>query len=794
MWKPYRLLLAVPALAALLTAVGCEDDIPDEDIAQFNRPADLALVCFDEEDGPLPLARCTNSERTDAQVYAFVTQTEYGEVAIVDLEDYKVVDQEDRIPFNSFIPVGGQPSDIAAAHNGTRVYTVNFETRDMSVIDVEERLARPSLTPAASVDLGAPAARIVIASDAGISGTDSISDRFAFVTQPTVGRVAVVNLQPYTVVDDDGVEREIPAGPLAWLRLDAGTLSPTPIVDERPEGIAPFAMQASSRYASLYVSGQQGGFGGSPDGNYVLEIHTGAFVARARESFEQTGAVLELPAVDVAVRRMDIGTFTARDMSIEPELERWIYIVENESGGIVVLDLVSEQLLEVNSWNDAADDPYSIAVPGIARKVKLLRLGETLDDGELPDPFTFNGTFGLVSTTQSAVFVLDVAIDDGFAASIGDYTVYPHSLRSVNLWYEEGDDDGEEEQAPLFPELGDAPVLVADGTTYSLDETPFVAAIPTGVNPETACADDPGGFRYDVDEDAYNLFFRCDRRMSTAETWQLAFQGALGISGVGVLLDGDDNTVVFRDEYKDFCSAGALGPAGADLWGAWAEGENSLYFEGFRNYPGDFVKITSAPAPMRDGVDCTAYEDEEIVMMYRISGIVDSSTLQITPLESTEERAFAPLPTRECFGQAFTYEIRASDSWVLTGTSTGRLSRGSMRDGMCVPWLEESDNGDHPRLSSRVFEGVPFENSYLRFLLNPVAQVEEGAMKTTTDQLAIVFSTINGFSPMSVVLGADITDIEVSPGGDVLLIDQSEQGLLMFDMADEFSLISEPIN
>lgn len=795
--------------------MGCEEELPDVKIPQFRNPQDVTLVCYDDVLGPLPIDSCKNSERTDAEIYAFVTQTEYGEVAVVNLEDYKIVDQEERIPFNSFVPVGGSPQDIIASSDGSKVYTANFETRDISVVDVtsairgvkneETGIYSNRLSPAKSIDVVYPAVQIVVVEDvAGASsGTSAIQDKFAFVTQPTVGRVAVVNLETYTVQSETG-DFEVPPGVLAYLRLDDGTLGGEQ--DNRPGGVDPYSMVASKRIASLYVGGRSGGVNKN-DGSYVVEIQREILVDRAKRSYEENRQALPLDPSEMIIRRMELQEFTVRDMSIEPELERWMYIVENERGGVVVLDLESGELLDINSWDIAAKDSYSLELPGIAQKVKLARFGETVPTNEEPGPSTFNGTIAVVSTTQASIFIVDVAIDDSIAADVTDFEFYPHSLRSSTAWFETADNDGV--RVLSYPEVAGDVELWGDEDLLQHEDSPFVALVEdTGDNSRDMvgrCGEDPTGYRVVQTDDTQNVYFRCDRRISTTERWYLVYQGQVGISGDATLENTDmAGTAVMVDRDKNFCASGLLGPAGADIWGAYPQGgrdmdaiggtvANAGQFERFRGYPGDIIEITSEPVPFIPNTDCSIYKKKEIKKWYQVDEIIGNDEIRIKAIEPFEDDSseYAPLPTEECFGQAFTYTVRARNSWVLKGSTTHVLSEGMMLNGNCVPWTEKLNDG---RNSSRVFEGADFENKYLKFRFTPQFDLGRDVTKDSFDNLRFEFVAQNGFTPMRSIVGSDITDIEIAPNNNVVIIDQFSNGMVLFDLIDEFSQIDKPIN
>jgi hypothetical protein len=760
-----------PIIAALLLVLlcGCEENPPDTVISQFERPQDVALVCYHEHVSsagelvrePLPLACCERigdgaegycaGPVVDATVLAFVTQTTPGEVAVVDLDAQSIIDQDDRIPYNSFVPVGGQPSDIAATWDGQRVYTANFETEDLSAIDVVQSFG-PTMSPSAAIEMGGPAARLVIAR------APAIRDRFAFVTQPTLGRVAIVALD----AADCPAPAEQPHGCLlGYLRLDAATGIPHAVADDSIEGITPWAIVASDVTPSLYVGGVAG--------EYIVEIDSEVLVQQALDASAPGGL-----GDDAIVRRIELEGFTSRALALEPVLERWIYAVENELGGVIVVDLVSGELLPVNEDNPLAEDAYSIDLPGRARALGLIRLAEEGD----PEPLTFNGSFAVVSTTQAAIFVIDA--DDENADP-----KYPHTMRSGTDWYT---DDAEN-----YPQLAGEPILEGDGTQLSgesgMEYGYFDDSYDAGVGDAgVECGDEDVEFN---PESSYGVRMRCDPRQSSNETWTLTWEGAIGLSGAGVIhpeWDGaapPEGSLIVVDSTKDFCAGGLLagdqggtydGIDSLEDWPSVSDAERP-------GYPGDLLLITSDPTPA-EGADCSAFEGGDLV--YRVAEVLDVHALRIEALA-------IPLPTAECFGQAFVYEIRASEHWVLRGSKTGHLHHGSTDlAGQCLPI--DLDEDEEERLRSkrhRVFEEFEFYNHYFTFLLRSEGGV---AVKAAVGELKFTFATAGGFEPLYSVLGNNVTDIEPTPDLDLVLVDQAGEGLLVFDMQDEFQLIGSPVN
>jgi hypothetical protein len=780
------------AATLLLAALGCEENPPDNDIAQFDRPQDVALVCYHPDMGSLPMGCCDNAGGgvpgyceapiADALLLAFVTQTTFGEVAVVDVLDGTIIDQDTRIPLDSFIPVGGQPSDISASWDGTSIYTANYETADVSVIKVDEAFG-PTMVASTAIAVGASAAKLAIAK------APSIRDRFLFITLPTVGRLAVVEvydgeapaLDGGVEAGDAGAAESAVAGRLlGTLRLDASTAISNAPPDDSTEGITPWAIAASDVTPSLYVGGKTG--------NYIIELDSEILVERA----------LALPAPgdlgdDAIVRRIDIGGFTTRALAVEPDLERWIYAVENELGGVIVVDLVGGEMLPVNIDNPLAEDAYSIDVPGRARAISLMRYAEE----DEPSPVTFNGTFGVVSSTMAAVYVIDA---EDRNAVLGQPTVL-HSLRPDEHWCEAGEeaeaqDDNDDDVECVIPNVAESPTLFGDDAELSSVIASDVGEIEQEDAGLPDCQAD-GGVEFRPDDD-YGIRLRCDNRISSDEIWALTWEGELGVSGAGVAqfdaAGSSESTLVVRDQSKQFCSSGVLGgDDGAvtgftNLYNGFPNLENGS--DGFANgYPGDILEITSDPTPI-DGAVCDQFTGVDL--RYRILELLAGDTLLIGPLSGTE--GTPPVPTQECFGQAFTYTIRSYRHWVLNGSSTGHLRYGVLDDttGQCLP-----DDGTDESMSSaaarnqRVFEGAPFSNYYLSFTLG--AGNDPNA-ESAYDELYYSFQTVDGFSPMSSLQGNDLTDIEPTPDDRLVLIDQASEGLILFDLTGTFSIIGSAVN
>lgn len=91
---------------------------------------------------PLPQEECApvppgaNGEFLQNQLFALVTQTTRGELAVVDLSAGRLVDQTRATPGINFVPVGAQPTDVAAAPDGKMVFVSAAEPNKAAIYGV----------------------------------------------------------------------------------------------------------------------------------------------------------------------------------------------------------------------------------------------------------------------------------------------------------------------------------------------------------------------------------------------------------------------------------------------------------------------------------------------------------------------------------------------------------------------------------------------------------------------------------------------------------------------------------
>lgn len=154
------LVLALMALGGVVAALtSCSQTPISVPVRTFERAEAMDVVCMRvrREDPaqpgvlvattpePAPLARCAgvpagvNGDLYAYHLYALVTQTTRGEVAIVDLTGGRVVDIDRASPGINFVPVGELPTDVAVAPDGELAFVGSREVYKPAVYALPTR-------------------------------------------------------------------------------------------------------------------------------------------------------------------------------------------------------------------------------------------------------------------------------------------------------------------------------------------------------------------------------------------------------------------------------------------------------------------------------------------------------------------------------------------------------------------------------------------------------------------------------------------------------------------------------
>jgi hypothetical protein len=118
----------------------------------------------------------------------------------------------------------------------------------------------------------------------------------------------------------------------------------------------------------------------------------------------------------------------------------------------------------------------------------------------------------------------------------------------------------------------------------------------------------------------------------------------------------------------------------------------------------------------------------------------------------------------------------------------------------CVTGPEEAVGRTHRVWPDKLFENYVFTFTLLHgenYRPETGKFVKQTADKTSyidIEDLYFTFQTTGGFSSLSTYLGNNITDIEFTPDFVLILIDQAGQGLITFDLINNFGVLGGPVN
>jgi hypothetical protein len=115
-------------------------------IRTFERAQKVDVICLRlaGEGAPAPLKQeeCApvpprvNGVDLPNQLFALVTQTTRGEVAVVDLSAGMIIDQSQAVPGLNFLPVGAMPTDIATTPDGRMAFVASAEPNKFAIYGI----------------------------------------------------------------------------------------------------------------------------------------------------------------------------------------------------------------------------------------------------------------------------------------------------------------------------------------------------------------------------------------------------------------------------------------------------------------------------------------------------------------------------------------------------------------------------------------------------------------------------------------------------------------------------------
>lgn len=191
--------------------------------------------------------------------------------------------------------------------------------------------------------------------------------------------------------------------------------------------------------------------------------------------------------------------------------------------------------------------------------------------------------------------------------------------------------------------------------------------------------------------------------------------------------------------------------------------------------PGDHIIITSDPKDpfgLTSGGACDAFfqnaEGNDLLLEYAIAAVRPGELY----LEILDDDAFAQvLPRRECFPDAISYEIRATETWIADGEQTASLLARDERLGVCER-RNRSQLGD-----GRFRTGERYQNA----LFNLV--IEDNPLLPIVRDTGFAFSIFGGYAPQRRLIGPMPRDAQLVDELRLLFIpDAGNNRLLIYDV------------
>ncbi|MCK6533417.1 MAG: hypothetical protein L6Q84_10640 [Polyangiaceae bacterium] len=167
---------ALVAFAAF--GLGCSETPVSVPLRSLERSGEVSFVCADQEGEGHHIDACPDfdSEENPRHLYAMVTQTLRGEVAVVDLSAGRVLDLDPSTPGFSFLPVGENPVDIVSTPGGVASFVGVADIGKEGIFAIPTRCARPparDLTSWSACALPVAPGEMVIAIDPPDSDNDA---------------------------------------------------------------------------------------------------------------------------------------------------------------------------------------------------------------------------------------------------------------------------------------------------------------------------------------------------------------------------------------------------------------------------------------------------------------------------------------------------------------------------------------------------------------------------------------------------------------------------------------------
>ncbi|WP_437665469.1 hypothetical protein [Sorangium sp. So ce1182] len=404
-----KLRAALLAPTSVLVLAGCAEESTPAAVEALSQSGRSAFVCLaidrpdPEKPGvlrSLPITDCsyrTADSPSDFEVdaadggaaklphlYALVTQTSRGEVAVIDMttERSPILDHDTGTPGASFLPVGAQPVDIVATPGGTASFVAVAEPGREGIFALPSAkvLPRggcpvPSLSSWPSCSLGSAPGEVLLVSDppgsdgklrssclgaydveptspgeAAASGDacgsangdlsqEGLGRQKLIVSMPELGGLAVIDAQ--TLLEDERYAEGgfAPCEVERWLPLDV-SLPPATPPESAPHGPECAAPAASAASAQAVEKPRPAGLALSGDQLFVADLDAPVIhVVDLSKPCEPLELPPLLPASTLDPERVVTTSRVAVSQASPPDFRRYLYAVDAGDGSVMVFDV-----------------------------------------------------------------------------------------------------------------------------------------------------------------------------------------------------------------------------------------------------------------------------------------------------------------------------------------------------------------------------------------------------------------------------------------------------------------------
>jgi len=661
-----RVAQAIFVLQAMLILQACGPAISSTGVFNFERAGNFSMVCVERASlEPVPLDRCNTSleseERENYLLYALVTQTSRGEIALVEIDavrnKFRITDTDVRVPGYTFVPAGEIPSALVIPQRSSQTtYVAHIGSRDVWALPTKSLFPNQPLVNPAVITFNTSPVALMLSPD----------EESLFVALAEEGRIAVVPIgngsmgdPQYITLSSNVPQFETVAETAAYQRLCPSTLSVAEPADPDPR-TATF-LGTTPRPTSFTID--------SDPLAPTLLVADSALPIVHRFSLPDLQPLAPI-ATSSPVREVKVTPAVPVTRDEPQTLQRYMYAVDSLDGSLIVLDYPAGRVLAVGYDPKRSSD--RITLNSVIRHIEVIT--PDLDAGLICDPYAE------IAEISSPLRLRGVFL----ALAMADGTVRIHDIHDLDASCRGGDQcqnpANEDDQIVYVrrhrPRLGTflnqgtsiigVPSMAGEGSPVRIEATGVT--LPTNVpdvNPIETCPADMSRL-YPTEEATPLICSTLDPWVGALGKWVAEYEGAIpqAKGRRGRLLPTSPTMI---GEYS-FCSAGVLG----------AEDTQGLADNvPERPYAGDQLLITSELDSAAPDECQSVIENDETGRRTGPAFAIQRAYADRIELggQTLGENPFAYDLITRCFGEFIEYEVRVRGAYAVVSDIAGFLHR-----------------------------------------------------------------------------------------------------------------------